>query len=403
MPRLTQRILMFFSVGLIVYGSLYPFSGWWRPDGGTASLLNGEWPRHISRGDLITNLLAYAPLGYLLCKSLPRRAGWGGLIIVATFLGTLLSVGMESLQMFLPSRVSSLGDVILNGISTLGGALTAWGMGEQTLMGERLLIFRRRWFHPGNLADIGLVVLGLWALSQLAPFVPSLDVGSLKNSLKPLWYTLHDLARFNPHQASTYALNVAGLGVIASLTARDDIEGMKIFATYAAAVLSCKALVVGRQLSLEALAGLVVGLLVAYVLPRRMKPVVAAGAIVAAFVVDELRPVASSRAVLYTFNWIPFRGQMATESGFVGILEGFWPFAALAYLALTTGTRRCFLFASLVGLLLVCGVAGLEWAQRVIPGRYPDITSVLLASVGWGLPWLFQPHDAEDIVPEGIS
>jgi hypothetical protein len=32
---------------------------------------------------------------------------------------------------------------------------------------------------------------------------------------------------------------------------------------------------------------------------------------------------------------------------------------------------------------------GLEWAQQQIPGRYGDITTLILAALGWGSSWLF--------------
>ena len=151
---------------LIVYGSLYPFTGWRWPDDHTAIILQGWWPQHISRGDLITNLLAYFPLGYLLSRALPRRLNGFAAIAWTTVLGTFLSAGIEVMQIFLPQRQSSLSDIVLNSISTLIGAFLAWGMGERTLLGGRLRALRREWFLQGRLTDIGLAALGLWALSQ---------------------------------------------------------------------------------------------------------------------------------------------------------------------------------------------------------------------------------------------
>jgi hypothetical protein len=280
----------------------------------------------------------------------------------------------------------------LNGISTLGGVLIARNVEGHTNIGQRLFSLRSKWFLSGKVADMGLAVMGLWVLSQLAPFVPSLDWGNLKSGLKPLWHTLHDPGRFNLYQAAAYALTVGGLAGIAILVMIDKNRIVGIFAFFVAAVFLCKIPVVGRQLSLEAISGLFAGLVMLVLwrsLPRRVVPVAVAVVILAAFVIDELRPVVDSQTIAYQFNWIPFRGQLANESGFVSILEGLWPFSALAYLSLIMFPQHRYLAALLGGLFLVSIVAVLEWTQQFIPGRYPDITQVLLAVVGWVFPWLY--------------
>jgi hypothetical protein len=38
-------------------------------------------------------------------------------------------------------------------------------------------------------------------------------------------------------------------------------------------------------------------------------------------------------------------------------------------------------------LLLI--VFALEWLQQQVPGRYADITTVILAAIGWTAPWLW--------------
>ena len=53
---------------LIVYGSLYPFSGWTTRGVRLFAFLILDWSGHISRADLVTNVLAYMPLGLLLAR-----------------------------------------------------------------------------------------------------------------------------------------------------------------------------------------------------------------------------------------------------------------------------------------------------------------------------------------------
>ncbi|MHB1591847.1 MAG: VanZ family protein, partial [Sulfuricella sp.] len=109
---------------LIVYGSLYPFSGW-LPAEDMLAFLTDPWPRYIIRSDIIINILVYLPMGLLVARALRYRLRPGAAVIAATALCLLLSLTMESLQALLPDRVSSLLDLLLNGLGGLGGALLA--------------------------------------------------------------------------------------------------------------------------------------------------------------------------------------------------------------------------------------------------------------------------------------
>jgi glycopeptide antibiotics resistance protein len=85
----------------------------------------GRLPRP---GDVIANLLLFLPFGFFGMRTLPhgwsRRRRW-----LAVGLGGLaLSLTVESLQTFIPFRVTNAYDVIWNTLSTgLGGALALLG------------------------------------------------------------------------------------------------------------------------------------------------------------------------------------------------------------------------------------------------------------------------------------
>ncbi|MEO5671231.1 MAG: VanZ family protein, partial [Ramlibacter sp.] len=65
-------------VALIVYASLYPFSGW--RDQGIApwEFLWSPLPRYWTGFDVAANVAGYIPLGFLLALSFLRRGKWGG-------------------------------------------------------------------------------------------------------------------------------------------------------------------------------------------------------------------------------------------------------------------------------------------------------------------------------------
>src|SRR4051812_47621432 len=92
-------------IALIVYASLYPFSGW--RDQGLAAweFLWSPWPKYWTSFDIVANVAGYMPLGFLLALSFLRRgealfAARTRLaaVAVATLSAALLALSMESLQ-----------------------------------------------------------------------------------------------------------------------------------------------------------------------------------------------------------------------------------------------------------------------------------------------------------------
>ena len=85
---------------LIVYASLFPFSGW--RDQGIApwAYLNAPWPQYWTRFDLVSNLIGYMPFGFLLTLALLRMRRGGAWLAVplATLAAAALSFCMEALQ-----------------------------------------------------------------------------------------------------------------------------------------------------------------------------------------------------------------------------------------------------------------------------------------------------------------
>src|ERR1035437_1837347 len=67
LPRASSGLkwLGFFYFLLIIYGSLFPLTGWQAPLSWSNPIMS-PWPTHASRADILVNLLAYFPLGLLL-------------------------------------------------------------------------------------------------------------------------------------------------------------------------------------------------------------------------------------------------------------------------------------------------------------------------------------------------
>ena len=96
-------LLLTAYMALILYGSLFPFSGW-QSGVDTWAFLEPGMPHHaLSLPDMVVNALIYIPIGLLVRISMARR-GLPAAALAATVLGGLLSLSVETAQAHLPQR-----------------------------------------------------------------------------------------------------------------------------------------------------------------------------------------------------------------------------------------------------------------------------------------------------------
>jgi VanZ family protein len=81
-------------------------------------------PFRLHRIDTLLNILGFMPLGFFLCAYLQDAKHYSqrNAFVWAIICGVLTSLGIELLQVFLPSRDSSLLDVVNNVVGTTAGA-----------------------------------------------------------------------------------------------------------------------------------------------------------------------------------------------------------------------------------------------------------------------------------------
>lgn len=169
---------------LVVYASLYPFTGWRNQEIPPWDFLQAGWPKYWTAFDLVANVVGYVPLGFLLALSFMRRANVRHFaahpnvvgVAVAVLVGTLLSLLMEGVQNYLPSRVASNVDFGLNVAGTLVGAIAATAL-ELGGAIDHWTRFRERWFIPE--ARGALVLLALWPFALLFPAAVPLGLGQV--------------------------------------------------------------------------------------------------------------------------------------------------------------------------------------------------------------------------------
>jgi VanZ family protein len=151
---------------LIVYASLYPFADW--RDQGIApwTFLSAPFPRYWTAFDVWTNVIGYLPFGALLTLSAMRSGKIKHAVALAVACACLLSLFMETIQGFLPARVASREDWLLNSAGAVSGALTALALEKMGIVNHWSRI-RSRWFLRQSRG--GLVLLAMWPVSLLFP------------------------------------------------------------------------------------------------------------------------------------------------------------------------------------------------------------------------------------------
>lgn len=381
---------------LIVYGSLYPFSGWVATRDPFAFLFHGwsllYWwsATYVSPGDLVTNVLVYVPLGLLVHRFLLTKARGGVAAVFAIAAAFSLSFSMELLQAYLPTRTQSEFDLLTN---TLGGALgviAARLPGRRGRVVDMLRQARSNWFVPGRLANLGLFALAAWLLSRLMPLVTSLEIGKFQAAVAPLASAIADPRSFNGWQALAETLYWAGIGLVAKSLVRPTKPAFAAVAIVSISLLIAQIPILGRQLMPEVLVGCGVGLLLARLLANTHANTLAKLAfllVFAGFCVAE--NVASNLGMLHPFNWIPFSTKLDNIVGGIGsLLEMIGLSAVLAWCARSGADRHTARRVGWsAGLLVTVGAFALEFGQRYVPGRIGDITVPLLMAFTWILAW----------------
>jgi VanZ family protein len=152
--------------GLIVYASLYPFAEW-RDQGIVPwAFLAAPLPRYWTGFDVAINVVGYAPLGGLLALSALRTGRFRYPVLVPVIAAAVLALAMETLQSYLPARVPSREDWLLDTLGATFGAVTTVLLARLGAI-DRWSQIRARWFVPHSRG--GIVLLALWPLALLFP------------------------------------------------------------------------------------------------------------------------------------------------------------------------------------------------------------------------------------------
>jgi len=130
---------------------------------------------------MLNNVLLYVPLGFCIALTVEPRFGRLAGIAAGLVGGALLSITMEIMQASIATRVPSLTDLSLNAAGALAGAI---GGSTWHALGARMTPHAN---PAGRSGAVALVVLVLWLIARLWPFVPDASLRQLKRAVRPLF------------------------------------------------------------------------------------------------------------------------------------------------------------------------------------------------------------------------
>lgn len=335
------RYLALAYVALVVYASLHPFAGWRDPGISPLAFLDAGWPRWWTGFDLVINALVYVPLGYLLTLALGRQTGRLLPALAGALLALLISFCLEAVQTWLPTRVASNLDLSCNALGGVLGALAAWRGGTRAL--SWLAQVERRVVAPVPHAEFGLVVLGLWLLTQLSPETLLFGAGDFRQLLGLTPAIAYGAPTFFALELAIIACNTVAIGLIARtlLASRPSPVAVLIaFFLFALFVRGLSAaLLVGPREAMAWLTpgaglGLAIGsvlLMLSLLAPPAWRIALAGLALMAGTVLVNLAPANPySAAALTTWR----QGHFLNFNGLTRLIASLWPFLALPYLTL---------------------------------------------------------------------
>jgi VanZ family protein len=167
----------------IVFLTLYPWLGWRGIVTEPWAFLSDPWPKRWTTFDVVSNVVAYFPIGFLVvllaARPVDRRNSRSevlALVCSALLFGSGLSFLLECLQSWLPNRVPSKLDWLTNSFGTLLGAcagvgLTIWlqrGLHASSYMTARSSNTTWSQLSPGRLS-LGLLTLLMWVIINANP------------------------------------------------------------------------------------------------------------------------------------------------------------------------------------------------------------------------------------------
>lgn len=344
-------------VAMILWGSLYPFSFY---DRGTllAGLryLISTWPYAPDRGDLMSNVLLYAPLGFFAVRSL-RRLPFAACVAMVTLFGALLSAGIEFTQFWDVGRAPAVSDLYSNAIGALFGGMLA---GTNPRAWKFPLLGKMTW------RPYALLLMVFWLGNRMFPYIPSLDLRAYRIA----WGTL-----LHPSALDLYRQTVNWLAVALLLEALFGIARTARSLAVVAGLAVLGRLLIGVAVPVEEVSALLAIALWMGIFSRlRIRAAIVAALFTVSVALQALEPFHFLSQPGH-FGWIPFVSFIdgPRENGVRVFFDKAFSYGAIVWLMARAGLSWAVALAVSTAL-----VFSLRFAQIYLPGRSAEITDAAM-------------------------
>jgi VanZ family protein len=348
---------------VITYGSVYPFDFQAQQlDAQTLQVFLDSCCNRPGRGDVLGNIVLFVPFGFLGVVAAGERSSLSRRVWSTSIVGVAFAFALQVAQIYLPSRDENLQDVFWNLLGLLAGAQTG--------------IFAHKHFlrSTGFARELKLIpslLIGSWLIYRLIPFVPSIDLQMIKDSLKPLLL-------YPEFDALAIAANTAGWLVIGSFlqSVRRDAGLDRYLPAIIAVVFGLEVLIVHNEVNASNVAGAVLAVGFWWSLLRNVRGRTGLLFVLlcAVVIADGLAPF-TLRAYPASFAWLPFRGLLGGSMylNVQAICYKVFVYGSLVYLLWETRIGR---WAGVV--IATAVVAFVEFEQIYVVDHTPEITDPLL-------------------------
>lgn len=374
----TPLVLMFITVVILVYASLFPFNFAADFDRSLFDNLGyGVWQ------DRVGNILGFMPLGLCIVWASERLQSIARLW-VGIALSILLALLLQVAQLYLPSRDPSFMDVLNNGVGLGLGIVIAGVLPWSRMSGP----------HREGPPAAWLLLVLFMLLFIMTPYLPTSDVAELKTRARHLLV-----------QRELRLEDIAGAAALwFGLFALWDgwrRSGLRVaFVVLLVALLFVwRALTPGNDLTLSNMLGALMGGVLALLLPRAWLPRTVMPVFAALILIGGLTPFEVRSTPMPPFL-IPFEPLLSSPDWLIAL--GIAGYKSVVYGGFVMAGYRVWgrlRTAALWGMVLTGLV---EAAQIVLASGTPELSDPLwLLGVAWIMSLLSPTRPRIDTTPEG--
>ena len=227
---------------VIIYGSLYPFDFYRHAVGpGPLRTLIGTWANTPGRGDFLSNILLYIPLGFFGALTIRDKVIAWKRIASVVIVGAVLSASIELTQYYDMGRDTQATDFYANTIGTAFGALGGYLLGSS---------FRWPFLREISANRGPTMLIAAWLGYRLYPYVPTIDLHKYWDALKPvvLYPSLTGYELF--HYTAIWLAIAAFIEAIVGYR-----RSLPMFPLFAGSVFFAKILIIATTLKVADIAG----------------------------------------------------------------------------------------------------------------------------------------------------